>query len=268
MPNVAQSTVAAVPSHPPSSSYATHVNPQWVRLLDVLGMNADYVRCEGSELVTADGRRILDFNAGYCVHNVGHNHPRVVQALKDELDRHGPAMLQGHVPELAGDLAARLCARAGGRLTKVFFASSGSEGVEAAIKFARAHTKRPGILSAAGAFHGLTCGALSLMDNPFWRDGFGPLLPETATVPFQDLGALGAALATRRYAALVLEPIQAEAGVVVPSAAYLQAAQELCRRHGTLFVVDEVQTGLYRTGPFLASQHFGSSPTWSCWRKR
>jgi ornithine--oxo-acid transaminase len=236
------------------------VNPQWVRLLDVLGMNADYVRCEGSELVTADGRRILDFNAGYCVHNVGHNHPRVVQALKDELDRHGPAMLQGHVPELAGDLAARLCARAGGRLTKVFFASSGSEGVEAAIKFARAHTKRPGILSAAGAFHGLTCGALSLMDNPFWRDGFGPLLPETATVPFQDLGALGAALATRRYAALVLEPIQAEAGVVVPSAAYLQAAQELCRRHGTLFVVDEVQTGLYRTGPFLASQHFGLEP--------
>ena len=162
-----------------ASSYATHVNPQWVRLLDVLGMNVDYVRCEGSELVTAEGRRVLDFNAGYCVHNLGHNHPRVVQALKDELDRHGPAMLQGHVPELAGELAARLCARAGGRLQKVFFASSGSEGVEAVIKFARAHTRRPGILYAAGGFHGLTCGALSLMDNPFWTDGFGPLLPDT-----------------------------------------------------------------------------------------
>ena len=260
MPNISQAAATA-PHHPShESSYATYVNPQWVRLLDVLGMNVDYVRCEGSELVTADGRRILDFNSGYCVHNVGHNHPRVVQALKDELDRRGPAMLQGHVPELAGDLAARLCARAGGRLQKVFFASSGSEGVEAVIKFARAHTRRPGILYAAGAFHGLTCGALSLMDNPFWTDGFGPLLPETRAVPFRNLDALEAALVTRRYAALVLEPIQAEAGVIVPSAEYLQAAQALCRRYGTLFVVDEVQTGLYRTGGFLASHHFGLEP--------
>jgi ornithine--oxo-acid transaminase len=125
-------------------------------------------------------------------------------------------MLQGHVPALAGELAARLCNRAGGRLRKVFFASSGSEGVEAVIKFARAHTGRPGILFAAGAFHGLTCGALSLMDNPFWTDGFGPLLPETRALPFQDLETLETALASRRYAALVLEPIQAEAGIVVP----------------------------------------------------
>jgi ornithine--oxo-acid transaminase len=128
------------------------------------------------------------------------------------------------------------------------------------IKFARAHTRRPGILFAAGGFHGLTCGALSLMDNPFWTDGFGPLLPETKAVPFQDLGALERALASGRYAAFVLEPIQAEAGVVVPSATYLRDAQALCRRHGTLFVVDEVQTGLYRTGTFLAAEQFGLDP--------
>jgi ornithine--oxo-acid transaminase len=242
------------------SPYASHVNPQWVRLLDVLGMNVRYARCAGSELVTAEGDVVVDFNAGYCVHNVGHNHPRIVEALKRELDASGPAMLQGHVPELAGELAARLCERAGGRLAKAFFASSGSEGVEAVIKFARARTRRPGILYASGAFHGLTCGALSLMDNPFWTDGFGPLLPETKAVPFQDLGALSRELATRRYAALVLEPIQAEAGVVIPSPDYLRAAQSLCRRHGTLFVVDEVQTGMYRTGPFLASHHFGLDP--------
>ena len=107
MTNLALSSAPADRAPTPSDSYAAHVNPQWVRLLDVLGMNADYVRCEGSELVTADGRRILDFNAGYCVHNVGHNHPRIVQALKDELDRRGPAMLQGHVSTLAGDLATR-----------------------------------------------------------------------------------------------------------------------------------------------------------------
>jgi len=88
--------------------YEQHVNPQWVRLLDILEMNVPYGRCEGAELFTADGRLILDFNSGYCVHNAGHNHPRVIEALKDELDKHGPAMLQAHVPELAGKLAARL----------------------------------------------------------------------------------------------------------------------------------------------------------------
>src|SRR5580692_10687383 len=110
--------------------YEHYVNPQWVRLLDVLQMDVDYVRCSGAELHTADGRVILDFNSGYCVHNIGHNHPRVVAALKDELDKAGPAMLQNHVADLAGRLAERLCTLAGGRLTKAFFASSGSEGIE------------------------------------------------------------------------------------------------------------------------------------------
>src|ERR1700686_1561057 len=117
--------------------YERYVNAQWVRLLDVLQMNVSYVRCSGAELHTADGRTILDFNSGYCVHNVGHNHPRVIAALKDELDKSGPAMLQSHVADLAGELAGRLCGLADGRLGKVFFGSSGSEGVEAAIKFAR-----------------------------------------------------------------------------------------------------------------------------------
>ena len=134
------------------SSYEKYVNPQWVRLLDVLGMNVHYATCLGSELFTSDGKRILDFNSGYCVHNVGHNHPGVIRALKNELDNNGPARLQGHVPGLAGELAHRLCTRAGGRLSKVFFCSSGSEGVEAVIKFARTHTGRPGILYASGGF--------------------------------------------------------------------------------------------------------------------
>jgi ornithine--oxo-acid transaminase len=122
--------------------YEKYVNPQWVRLLDVLQMNVEYTRCVGAELQTIDGRRILDFISGYCVHNVGHNHPRVIDALKAELDRNGPAMLQSHVSDLAGELAARLCERAGGRLTKAFFDSSGSEGIKTVLKFARAHTRR------------------------------------------------------------------------------------------------------------------------------
>ena len=163
--------------------YADDVNPQWVRLLDLLQMNVQYSRCLGAELFTSDGRRFLDFLSGYCVHNTGHNHPRIVAALKDELDRPEPAMLQSHVPDLAGELAERLSARAGGRLTKVFFSSSGSEGIEAAIKFSRAHTGRSGLLFAEGAFHGLTCGALSLMGNPFWRWDSGRSSPKRSRSP-------------------------------------------------------------------------------------
>src|SRR6185437_2104509 len=206
------------------------------------------------------GRRILDFLSGYSVHNAGHNHPAIIAAIKDELDRKGPAMLQSHVPERAGELAERLCRLCGGRVKKVFFASSGSEGVEAAIKFSRAHTGRTGLLHAHGAFHGLTCGALSLMGDPFWRKGFGPLLPDTHEIPFNDIAALSSKLATRKFAALVLEPVQGEAGIRLPDAEYLREAQDLCRRYGTVFVLDEVQAGMFRTGKFLAGHHYGTDP--------
>ncbi len=240
--------------------YERYINPQWVRLLDVLQMNVKYLRCQGAELHTSDNQVILDFNSGYCVHNVGHNHPRIVAALKNELDQAGPAMLQNHVADLAGELAARLCELAGGRLSKAFFACSGSEGIEAAIKFARARTGRPGILYAAGGFHGLTCGALSLMSEPFWKEDFGLLLRETVSTPFGDIEDLERKLTSRSFAAFVLEPIQGEGGVVMPPADYLAQAQALCRRTQTLFVLDEVQTGFYRTGPFLAAHHFGVEP--------
>jgi ornithine--oxo-acid transaminase len=243
-----------------SKVYAERVNPQWVRLLDLLQMNVRYERCVGAELFTADGRRIVDFLSGYCVHNVGHNHPDVVRALQEELARCGPAMIQTHVADLAGELADRLCARAGGRLSKAFFTSSGSEGVEAAIKFARDHTRRAGILAAEHAFHGLTCGSLSLMSDGFWREGFGPLLPETSIVPFGSIEALEGELKSKRFAAFIVEPLQSEAGVRIPDQAYLRSAEALCRRYGTLFVLDEVQTGMYRTGTFLAAHQFGVDP--------
>ncbi|MDP9112334.1 MAG: aspartate aminotransferase family protein [Acidobacteriota bacterium] len=243
-----------------SAGYQEHVNPQWVRLLDALQMNVRYRRCVGVELQAEDGRRFLDFLSGYCVHNAGHNHPAIVEALQWELDRQGPAMLQSHVSEPAGELAERLCGLAGGRLDKVFFCSSGSEGVEAAIKFARANTGRSGFVYASGAFHGLTCGALSLMDDAFWRDGFGPLLPDTEAVPFGDIAALEAKLRTRKVAAFIVEPVQSEAGICVPAAGYLEAAQAACRKYGTLLVLDEVQTGMFRTGRFLAAQHYNLDP--------
>src|SRR5271165_7407899 len=104
-----------------TSDYKDYVNPQWVALLNLLGMNVEYERCLGCELFTTDGRRILDFLSGYCVHNAGHNHPDIIDAIKSELDRQGPGMLQSHVPELAGELARKLCQHAGGKVNKVFF---------------------------------------------------------------------------------------------------------------------------------------------------
>jgi len=243
-----------------TSNYKEYVNPQWVTLLNLLGMNVEYERCLGCELFTKDGRRVLDFLSGYCVHNTGHNHPDIIGALKDEMGRCGPAMLQSHVPEIAGDLARRLCELAGGGLEKVCFGSSGSEGVEAAIKFARATTGRPGIVYANSSFHGLTAGALSIMNDEFWREGFGPLLPDAHGVPFGDVAALENAVASKRHAAFIVEPLQAEGGIQLPARPYLQQAQELCRRTGTVFVLDEVQTGMYRTGTFLAAHQFDVQP--------
>ncbi len=237
--------------------YINGVNPHWVRLLKLLQMNVRYVRCSGAELITSSGATLLDCLSGYCVHNLGHNHPAIIAAIKDELDRMGPAMLQSHVPERAGELATRLCQLAGGDLKKAFFCSSGSEGVEAAIKFSRVYTDRTGLLYTQGAFHGLTCGALSLMGDGFWKKGFGPMLSDTEEIPFADESALVEKLKTKKFAAFVVEPMQGEGGIRVPSASYLARARELCSRYGTLLVCDEVQTGFYRTGKFLAAQHFG-----------
>ncbi len=243
-----------------TQSYIDHVNPQWVRLLNLLQMETAYERCSGAELHSTNNGVILDFLSGYCVHNAGHNHPDIIRELHAELDRRGPVMLQSHVPDLAGELAKRLCHLAGGNLEKAFFACSGSEGVEAAMKFSRANTGREGFLYCDGAFHGLTCGALSLMSEPFWRGKFGPMLANTTAVPFGNIDALHDKVKSRSYAAFVVEPLQSEGGIVIPPPGYLKEARNLCAKYGTLFVLDEVQTGMFRTGHFLAAHHYGVDP--------
>ena len=162
------------------------------------------------------------------------------------------------VSALSGLLAERLLEFVP-HLDKVFFSNSGTEAVEFAIKFARAATRRSGIVYCSHAFHGLTYGALSLNGDQNFRAGFGPLVPECIEVPFNDLAALEQALAARTAAAFFVEPIQGK-GVVLPDDGYLRGAFELCRKYGTLFVADEIQTGLGRTGRFLASEHWGIEP--------
>ena len=180
------------------------------------------------------------------------------EALKSILDSQLPNLVQMDVSTLAGVLAERLLAYVP-YLDKALFLNSGSEAVEAAIKFARAATGRPGIVYCEHAFHGLSYGALSLNGDDIFRNGFEPLLPGCVRVPFNDLVGLERALHSQTIAAFIVEPIQGK-GVNMPTNDYLKSAAELCRRHGTLFVADEVQTGIGRTGRFLAVEHWNVEP--------
>jgi ornithine--oxo-acid transaminase len=180
------------------------------------------------------------------------------EALKSVLDADFPNLVHMDVSTLAGILAERLLSYVP-YLDRVFFLNSGSEAVEAAIKFARAATGRPGIIYCEHAFHGLSCGALSLNGCDIFRNGFEPLLPNCVRVPFNDLVGLERALHSKSIAAFIVEPIQGK-GVNMPIGYYLGAAADLCRKHGTLFVADEVQTGLGRTGRFLAVEHWNVEP--------
>ena len=243
------------------SRYLTHsryLNEQMVRVLKAIGYDVGFCRGDAQYLYDRDGVRYLDLLSGYGAFAIGRNHPALREMLKSVLDGEFPNLVQMDVSTLAGILAERLLARAP-YLDKVFFANSGSEAVEAAIKFARAATGRPGIVYCEHAFHGLTYGALSLNGDDIFRDGFEPFLPGCQCIPFNDLSALEKALHSRAAAAFIVEPIQGK-GVNLPDAGYLQSAAELCRRYGTLFVVDEVQTGLGRTGRFLAIEHWNVEP--------
>src|SRR5689334_17252202 len=235
-----------------------HLNEQMVRVLRTIGYDVGFCKGSGQYLYDRGGARYLDLLSGYGVFAVGRNKPAIRAALKSVLDADLPNLVQMDVSTLAGLLAQRLLAMAP-HLDKVFFANSGAESVEAAIKFARAATGRSGIVYCSHAFHGLTYGALSLNGDDVFRKGFEPLLPDCVRIPFNDLAALEQALSSRRIAAFVVEPIQGK-GVILPKDEYLKGAEHLCRRYGTLFVTDEIQTGLGRTGRFLAGEHWGIEP--------
>ncbi|MEY4117478.1 MAG: hypothetical protein RLZZ116_806 [Planctomycetota bacterium] len=236
--------------------HAEHVNPRFASVLRTIGYDKTYVRAAGAHLWDAQGNRYLDMLGGYAVCNFGRNHPTIRKALADYLTLELPTMVQFEAPLLSGLLAAELKRRVGRGLDYVFFTNSGTEGVEAAIKFAKCATGRPGLLYAPKAFHGLSSGSVSLNGCSSFRDGFAPFLPECRQVAFNDLAALEQALAKRDVAAFVIEPIQGK-GVNLHSPGYLAAAARLCRTYGTLFVADEVQTGIGRTGSFLALDQEG-----------
>ena len=239
--------------------YARTINPQFMRVLKTIGFDRVWARAEGQYLYDADGNRFLDLLGGFGMFNVGRNNPRVRAALVEALGLETPGSVQLGVSLLPGLLAEELLKRTPERLARVLFTSSGTEAVEAALKLGRAATGRSRVLSTAQGFHGLTLGALSANGGRHFVERFGPLLPGFSQVPLGDLDALERELRDEDVALFLVEPIQGH-GVYLPPAGYLEGAQELCRRYGTLFAVDEVQTGFGRTGKLFAFEHWGLAP--------
>ncbi|HEY5344765.1 MAG TPA: aspartate aminotransferase family protein [Verrucomicrobiae bacterium] len=237
--------------------HAAHINPANVRTLKTIGFDRCYTRAEGAYLWDVKGAQYLDMLSGYGVFGLGRNHPEVRRILKEFLDADYPSLVKMEAPLLAGLLAAELKKRMPNELDMVFFTNSGAEGVETAIKYAKCATGKPAIIHCKKSFHGLSSGALSVNGDDNFREGFAPFLPDCRAIPFNDLDALEVELKKGDVAGFITEPIQGK-GVNLPAPGYLLAAQQLCRQHGALFIDDEVQSGMGRTGKFLAIEHEGA----------
>jgi acetylornithine/succinyldiaminopimelate/putrescine aminotransferase len=236
-----------------------HLDPSLVDVLAILGFDREYVTARGSYLYDADGRAYLDFHTGEGFASLGHDHPDVRAVLQATLAAGLADGVQIHYSPLAGMLAEALVERLPDGIDAIFFASTGAEAVDSAMKFARAATGRARLLSCESSFHGVTLGPLALVGDEFFKEGFGPMLPGCARVPFGDLDALERELRAGDVAAFIVEPVQGRM-VTLPPDGWLRGAQELCRRHGALFVLDEIQTGLGRTGRWFALEHDGLEP--------
>ena len=237
-----------------------HLNRTLVAAQRVIGFDKVYARAEGAYLYDMDDRDYLDFLSGYSVYNMGRNHPVVKQAIRDVLEMDLPNMVQMDCSLLSGLLAEAITKRTPAHLDAVFFCNSGTEAIEGALKFARAATRRKRVLSLESAFHGLSLGSLSLMGCDSFTEGFGPLMDEWDTrIALDDIGSLGRELAKGDVAAFVIEPVQGK-GCKTPQGDFYVRAQELCRKHGTLLICDEIQTGLGRTGKMFGFQHWNLEP--------
>lgn len=245
------------PAADPLALLGDYVNPAFAAMLKTIGFDARFVKGQGACLWDDRGNRYIDMLGGYAVFNLGRNHPAIADALRQALDLDLPNLPGVGTFRTAGLLAKELVAVAPGDFGNVFFASGGGEAVDAAVKHARAATGRQRIVCCKRSYHGLTMGALSVTRNPEFAAGFGELVPGTAEIEFNDLSALERELMAGQVAAMIVEPIQGK-GVHVPDAAYLRECSRLCRKFGALLIVDEIQTGLGRTGRMWACEHFGA----------
>jgi putrescine aminotransferase len=238
--------------------YQNYVNPSMVALLKIAGFDRVEYEADGTVITDLEGERFLDCLGGYGVFSLGHRHPKVVEAVKRQLDLM-PLSSKTFLNKPLADLSERLAQITPEGLQFSFFCNSGAEAVEGALKFARMSTGRVQIVACQGGFHGKTMGALSTTGREMYRKPFGPLIPGIVHVEWNDAEAAEAAIGDDT-AAVIVEPIQGEGGIRIPSDTYLPRLREICDKAGALLIVDEIQTGLGRTGKMFAVEHWGVRP--------
>lgn len=219
----------------------------------------EIVKAEGVYLYGPQGQKYMDLVSGFNVSNIGHRHPKVIAAIQEQLERYLHVTVYGEfvqAPQV--QFATNLLATLPDSFQSVYLTNSGAEAVEGSMKIAKKFTGRRQIIAANHAYHGSTQGALSLIGNKAYQEAYAPLLPEIEFIDFNDEAALAAI--TTKTAAVIVEAIQGEAGVRVPSASYMQALRARCDETGTLLIFDEIQTGFGRTGKMFAFEHFGIVP--------
>lgn len=238
--------------------YEKYINPAQAKLFRFMGLGSIEASAQGWTITDSEGRQFTDFLGGYGMFAVGHRHPKVVEAVEREL--HGMPMC-GKVlfNRPMADLAEALAEITPGDLQYSFFVNSGTEAVEGCLKLARLATGRPKFVAAANAFHGKTMGSLTATGRDLYREPFKPLLNGFSHVPFGDISALEAAV-DEQTAAVILEPVQGEGGIIVPPPGYLTQAKAICEAKGALLIADEVQTGIGRTGAWFGCNHDGVTP--------
>ena len=239
-------------------TYAEHVNPALSQVLQFIGFSSFEVEAKGSIVRDSSGREFLDCLGGYGTMSLGHSHPKIIEACKAQLDKMAfSSRVLFNAPQAM--LAKKVAEVAPGEWHYTFFCNSGAEAAEAAIKFARIHTKRKKLVSAKGAYHGKTIGALSVSGRDKYKTPFGPLVTDVQTVEFNDIAQLECAI-DADTAAFLVEPVQGEGGIYSASNEYLQAARRICDEKGALLVFDEVQCGLGRTGKMWGCDWAGVAP--------
>ncbi|MBC9783146.1 aminotransferase class III-fold pyridoxal phosphate-dependent enzyme [Heliobacterium chlorum] len=247
--------------------YEEHINPSVARLYRLMGMASTAIKAEGSYVVDDQGRTFLDFLGNFGTVSLGHRHRRVVDAVISQLGVMGQTS-RYLLDEPTARLAQMLAQLTPGDLQYCFFCNSGTEAVEAAIKLARLATGKSGLVGTINGFHGKTLGALSVSGREPFREPFEPLLPRVKHIPYGEVTALVHILEEDRdVAAFILEPLQGEGGVVVPPAGYLSEVREICDDYGVLLILDEVQTGMGRTGKWFACQEEEVVPDILCLAK-
>ena len=238
--------------------YEQYINPAVAKLFRFMGLATIEWEAQGNVIRDIDGKEYIDCLGGYGVFSLGHRHPKVVEAVKRQLDLM-PMSSKVLFDKPMADLAALMAEITPGDLTYSFFVNSGAEAVEGSLKLAKVHTGRNKIIATVNSFHGKTLGALSATGRDLFREPFQPLLTGFSHVPFGDIDALRQAV-DEETAAVILEPVQGEGGIIVPPAGYLAAAREICDKTGALLICDEVQSGLGRTGKMFAVEHYGVVP--------